>query len=43
MGMAAGFIEPIDERVNKSSIIGEVNEPVFFFAKHILNLKHTKQ
>ena len=26
-----------------SSIMGEVNEPVFFFTKHILSLKHTKQ
>ena len=26
-----------------SSIVGEVNKTVFFFAKHILNLKYTKQ
>ena len=26
-----------------SSIVGEVNKTVFFFTKHILNLKYTKQ
>ena len=26
-----------------SSIIGEVNKTVFFFTKHILSLKRTKQ
>ena len=26
-----------------SSIVSEVNKTVFFFIKHILNLKYTKQ
>ena len=26
-----------------SSIIGEINKTVFFFTKHILDLKHIKQ
>ena len=36
-------LEKISDIDQYSSIIGEVNKTVFFFTKHILSLKHTKQ
>ena len=36
-------LEKISDIDQYSSIIGEVNKTVFFFTKHILSLKRTKQ